>query len=79
MPTNRYDGEMATTNLGVPIMAKVKKPVEKKPTGKMVRLELQPKDYKRLEMQAKLRSLTLASYARMAVVERLTTDEEKAK
>jgi hypothetical protein len=69
-----YDGGLTTSNLGVLIMAK-----EKKPAGKMVRLELQPKDYRRLQVQAKQRSLTLASYARMAVVERLTADEEKGK
>jgi len=41
---------------------------------KGVRLDLSPADHKRLESAAKERGLTMASYARMAVLERLRTD-----
>ncbi len=46
-------------------------------SGKAVRLDLQPDDFERLEHQAKKRGLNKASYARMAVLERLEADEAK--
>jgi hypothetical protein len=42
---------------------------------KGVRLDLSPADHKRLEKAAKARGLTMASYARMALFERLMVDE----
>lgn len=44
--------------------------------GKAVRLDLKPEDFERLEKQATARGLNKASYARMAVLERLKADEE---
>jgi uncharacterized protein YbaP (TraB family) len=45
-------------------------------SGKAVRLDLKPEDFERLERQAQKRGLNKASYARMAVLERLESDEE---
>jgi len=42
---------------------------------KGVRLDLSPANHKRLERCARERGLTMASYARMALLERLKTDE----
>jgi hypothetical protein len=42
---------------------------------KGVRLDLSPADHKRLERRAKVRGLTMASYARMAVLDRLREEE----
>jgi hypothetical protein len=44
-------------------------------TGRPVRLDLTDEDHERLERQAKRRGLSKASYARMAVLERLEADE----
>ena len=44
--------------------------------GKAVRLDLKPEDFERLEKQAEKRGLNKASYARMAVLERIEADEE---
>ncbi len=44
--------------------------------GKAVRLDLKPEDFERLEKQASKRGLNKASYARMAVLERLASDEQ---
>ena len=51
-------------------------PVRKR-TGIAVRLDLSPKDHERLAKLAKRRGLTMASYARMVILEKL--DEEGAK
>jgi hypothetical protein len=48
-------------------------------TQMAVRLELPIGDYQRLERHARALGLTKASYARMAVMERLKADEEKGK
>ncbi len=42
---------------------------------KGVRLDLSPADHKRLERRARERGLTMASYARMAVLDRLRQEE----
>jgi len=44
-------------------------------TGKAVRLDLTPRDHKRLEKAATSKGLTLASCARMALLEWLKTVE----
>jgi hypothetical protein len=44
---------------------------------KGVRLDLSPADHERLERYARARGLTMASYARMAVLELLKADERK--
>jgi hypothetical protein len=44
-------------------------------SGRPVRLELSAGDHERLERCARERGLSKASYARMAVLERLKTDE----
>jgi hypothetical protein len=44
-------------------------------TVKGVRLDLTPADHKRLAKLAKERGLTMASYARMALFERMKDDE----
>jgi hypothetical protein len=49
--------------------------VQDKRAVKGVRLDLSPADHKRLERAAKERGLTMASYARMALFERLKADE----
>lgn len=46
-------------------------------SGKPVRLDLADPDFERLERVAKHMGLTKASYARMAVLERIRTDEAK--
>jgi hypothetical protein len=45
-------------------------------TGRGVRLDLADEDHERLERQARQRGLNKASYARMAVLERIKRDEE---
>jgi hypothetical protein len=45
--------------------------------GKPVRLDLPDPDFERLERVAKKMGLTKASYARMAVLERMRADESK--
>jgi hypothetical protein len=47
---------------------------EKRPV-KGVRLDLSPADHKRLSRLAKERGLTMASYARLALFERMKDDE----
>jgi hypothetical protein len=42
---------------------------------RFIRLDLSPADHKRVERAAGERGLTMASYARMAVLERLKADE----
>lgn len=62
-------------------MAKVKKggkrmnAVETERTVRPVRLDLSDADHDRLEKTAKEKGLNKASYARMAVLERLKADE----
>ena len=46
-------------------------------TGRPVRLDLTEADHERLEQCAKQIGLTKASYARMAVMERIKADESK--
>lgn len=58
----------------VPKVNAVQEPKIAKPMP--VRLDLLPADYERLERQARARGLNKASYARMAVLERLKRDEE---
>jgi hypothetical protein len=48
---------------------------ERRRLVKGIRLDLLPTDHKRLERAATERGLTMASYARMAVLERLKADE----
>jgi hypothetical protein len=48
---------------------------EKVKVLKAVRLELSPVDHERLEQCARERGLNMASYARMAVLERIKADE----
>jgi hypothetical protein len=48
---------------------------QEKRAVKGVRLDLSPADHKRLEKTARERGLTMASYARMALFERLKADE----
>jgi hypothetical protein len=48
---------------------------KRKRTGKAVRLDLTPKDHKRLESVATTKGLTLASCARMAVLDWLKAME----
>jgi hypothetical protein len=48
----------------------------RKRVGKAVRLDLTPRDHQRLERAARARGLTMASYARMTLLERLKTDDE---
>ena len=47
--------------------------------GIAVRLELAPKDHERMGRLAERRGLTLASYARMIVLERMEQEEEGRK
>ncbi len=42
---------------------------------KGVRLDLSPADHERLERIARVRGLTMASYARMVLLERMKADE----
>ncbi len=46
-------------------------------TPKAVRLDLLPVDHRRLEKAAREKGLNMASYARMAVLERIKADEGK--
>jgi hypothetical protein len=47
----------------------------RKRTGIAVRLDLSPKDHERLSKLAKRRGLTMASYARMVILERMDAEE----
>ena len=49
--------------------------VQEKRAVKGVRLDLSPTDHRRLEKASKECGLTMASYARMALFERLKADE----
>jgi hypothetical protein len=51
----------------------------KKRTGIAVRLEIPPRDHERLSRLARERGLTLASYARQALYERMKDDEGDSK
>ncbi len=53
--------------------------VQEKKAVKGVRLDLTPADHRRLNKLAKERGLTMSSYARMAVFERMKDDEEGRK
>jgi hypothetical protein len=55
--------------------AKQMNAVEERRLVKGVRLDLSPSDHKRLERRARERGLTMASYARMAVLDRLRQEE----
>jgi hypothetical protein len=46
---------------------------------KPVRLDLTPTDHERLDRQARRRGLTMASYARMVILERLENEERGSK
>jgi predicted DNA-binding protein len=59
-------------------VAKVEE-VKAERNGKPVRLDLPDPDFERLERVAKHMGLTKASYARMAVLERIRADEAKIK
>jgi hypothetical protein len=59
----------------VPKGGKTMNAVQDKRNVKGVRLDLSPADHKRLERASKERGLTMASYARMALFERLKADE----
>ena len=48
----------------------------RKRTGKAVRLDLSAKDHDRLDRAAEGKGLSKASYARMAVLDRLKQDED---
>jgi hypothetical protein len=55
------------------------KPKSAAPGAKLVkgvRLDLSPADHKRLERIARERGLTMASYARMVLLERLKADDK---
>jgi hypothetical protein len=54
---------------------KTRNSVQEKRAVKGVRLDLSPADHKRLGRAAKERGRTMASYARMALFERLKADE----
>jgi hypothetical protein len=54
-------------------------PAKVERSGKPVRLDLSPVDFERLEVCAKRRGLTKASYARMAVLDLVRADEAEAK
>jgi hypothetical protein len=47
----------------------------RKRTGIAVRLDLSPKDHERLSKVAKRRGLTLASFSRMVILEKLDEEE----
>lgn len=49
---------------------------QEKKAAKGVRLDLSPADHKRLNKLAKERGLSMSSYARMALFERMKDDEE---
>ena len=51
--------------------------VQEKKAVKGVRLDLSPADHRRLNKLAKERGLTMSSYARMAVFERMKDDERR--
>jgi hypothetical protein len=53
--------------------------VQEKRVVKPVRLELSEADHERLETVAEVKGLNKASYARMAVLERIKADEAGAK
>lgn len=57
--------------------SKPMKTIEKDKTGKAVRLILPVAEHARLEQIAKAKGLSLASYARMSVLERMKADEGK--
>jgi hypothetical protein len=61
-------------------MAKKQTPkaIQEKKLLMAIRLELPIADYHRLEQQARQLGLTRASYARMAVLQRVRADEVKA-
>jgi hypothetical protein len=42
---------------------------------KPIRLDLTPKDHERLDRQARRRGLTMASFARMVILERLEVED----
>ncbi len=57
--------------------AKPVQAVQEEKVTKPVRLDLSATDYERLERCAKIRGLTRASYARMAVLDLIRADEAK--
>lgn len=52
--------------------------VQDEKAAKPVRLDLSAADHVRLEVQAKALGLNKASYARMAVLERIKADEDRS-
>jgi hypothetical protein len=65
---------MAKKTTGAKAVQATAKP-NKGRTGIAVRLELTPKDHERMGRLARKRGLTLASYARMVVMERMNEEE----
>ena len=49
----------------------------KRRLGKAVRLDLSERDHERLDRVANAKGLNMASYSRMAILERLRKDEEE--
>jgi hypothetical protein len=66
---------MAKKATGAKKVNAVASPTRKR-TGKAVRLDLSPKDHDRLDRAAERKGLSKASYARMAVLDRLEQEEE---
>jgi hypothetical protein len=66
---------MAKKTTGAQTVNAAASPARKR-TGKAVRLDLSAKDHDRLERAAEAKGLSKASYARMAVLDRLWQDEE---
>jgi hypothetical protein len=56
---------------------KVPATAPKRRLGRAVRLDLSDRDHERLDRVAKLKGLNMASYSRMAILERLRKDEEE--
>ncbi len=65
---------MAEKTTGVKKVNAVAMPGRKR-AGKAVRLDLSAKDHDRLDRAAQAKGLSKASYARMAVLDRLRQDE----
>jgi len=51
----------------------------RKRVGKAVRLDLSAKDHARLEKLATRKGLAMSSYVRLALFERMTSDEESSR
>jgi hypothetical protein len=69
---------MAKKTAGERKMPETAAPTRKR-IGKAVRLDLNAKDHARLERLATRKGLTMASYVRLALFERMTNDEGASK